>query len=451
MKNEAKKRGGFTSSLGFILAATGSAVGLGNLWKFPYIAGEGGGAIFVLIYLFFVLVLGVPIMLGEMAIGRKTKLNPIGAYHKLNKKFTFIGVIGVVCAFIILSYYSVIGGWVLKYITTYVTNTHVTDASAYFKNFIQSPVEPVIWHIVFMALTCIIVIGGVAKGIERASKIMLPLLFIFIIIIAIRSVTLPGAMEGVKYFVIPNFSHIDSISEISKVLLAAMGQVFFSLSLGMGAIITYGSYLNKEVNLQKSAFIIPTLDTLVAVLAGFAILPAVFAFGFKPTAGPGLLFETLPKVFESMPFGVIFGVLFFVLVFFAAITSSVSLLEVVTSYCIDNLKMKRATASIIIASIMTIIGIFAALSFGPLADVKFFGNTIFDLMSFVSDKLLMPLGGFFMCIFVGYIWGIDNASEEISNDGSIRFRWKKLFSIIMKYIAPAIILVIFITSFLPTK
>ncbi len=448
MKNEKQSRGKFSSSFGFIMAATGSAVGLGNLWKFPYLSGQNGGAVFVIVYIIFALAIGVPIMLAEMSIGRKTKLNPIGAYKSLNKRFTFIGVIGVICAFVILSYYSVIGGWVIKYIVTFFSGTHISDATGFFNNFIKSPVEPVIWHIIFMAITCFIVIGGVSKGIEKSSKIMLPALFILIIVVVIRSVTLSGGLEGIKYFIIPDFSKVNSFDELSKVLLSAMGQVFFSLSLGMGALITYGSYLKKDVNLQKSSYIITALDTLVAILAGFAIMPAVFAFGFEPSAGPGLLFVTLPKVFESMPLGIIFAIVFFILVFFAAVSSSVSLLEVVTSYCIDNLKWSRKFSSIFVSLIMTFIGVFAALSFGPLGNIKIFGITIFESLTFLSDKILMPIGGLFMCIFVGYVWGIDNASEEITSGGKIKFRWKKLFSISMKYIAPAIILIIFITSFL---
>lgn len=447
MKNSVEQRGKFSSSIGFVLAATGSAVGLGNLWKFPYVTGQNGGAIFVIFYIAFIVGLGIPIMLGEMAIGRATRLNPIGAYHKLDKRFTFVGIIGVICAFVILSYYSVIGGWVLKYVFTYLSGAHISDATQFYNNFISAPVEPILWHIAFMVVTCTIVIGGIAKGIERASKIMLPALFILIVIIAVRSITLEGGGAGIRYFLLPDFSHIDTASKLSNVLLAAMGQAFFSLSLGMGAIITYGSYLDKSVNLKRSAYIIPVLDSMVAILSGFAILPAVFAFGFKPSAGSGLLFETLPRVFESMPFGVVFGVLFFVLVFFAAVTSSVSLLEVVTSFCIDNLKMKRRTASILVAVIMTLIGIFASMSFGGLRDVRLFGLSIFDTLSFISDKILMPVGGFFMCIFVGHVWGVRNAAIEITNDGKLPFRWQKLFEIVMKYIAPAIILVIFITSF----
>lgn len=440
-------RGKFSSSFGFILAATGAAVGLGNLWKFPYVAGQNGGAIFVITYLFFIVTLGVPIMLGEMSLGRKTRLNPIGAYRTLDKRFTFVGVIGVLCAFVILSYYSVIGGWVLKYVFTYLTGNHITDATAFFNSFISSSVQPILWHIAFMTIACFIVMAGVTKGIERASKIMLPMLFVFIIVILIRSVTLDGAIEGIRYFIVPNLSTINSFSEFSSMLLAAMGQVFFSLSLGMGAVITYGSYLSKKNNLQKSALIIPLLDSCVAILCGFAILPAVFALGFEPSAGPGLLFETLPRVFEEMPFGIFFAIIFFVLVLFAAITSAVSLLEVVTSFCIDDLRMKRKKACVIVASIMASLGIFVAMSFGVLSDIEIFGMTMFGLLEFLSDKVLMPLGGLFLCIFVGHIWGIDNAAQEITNQGKLKFKLRRVFSIAMKYYAPVIIGIIFIASF----
>ena len=442
------QRGKFSSSFGFILAATGSAVGLGNLWKFPYVAGQSGGAVFLIIYIVFVFLLGVPIMLGEMAIGRKTKLNPIGAYKKLNKKYTFVGVIGVIGAFVILSYYSVIGGWVLKYITTYITGNQIQDSTAYYQNFISSSIEPILWHFGFMAATCFIVIKGISAGIEKFSKVLLPALFVLIIITVIRSVTLEGGMEGIKYFLVPDWSDINSFEKFANVVVAAMGQVFFSLSLGMGTMITYGSYLNRDSDLQKSAVIVPILDTIIAVLAGLAILPAVFAFGFEPSAGPGLLFETLPKVFAEMPFGIVFGAIFFILVFFAAITSSVSLLEVVTSFCIDNLHMKRKVAAILVSAIMAIIGVFAALSFGVLGDVKILGVTIFDFMVFMSDMVIMPIGGMLMCIFVGYVWGVDNIADEISNGGVIPFKWKMLFSVIMKYVAPVLIFIIFISSFL---
>lgn len=449
--NETAKRGKFTSSFGFIMAATGSAVGLGNLWKFPYVAGQNGGGIFLLVYLVFILVLGVPIFLGETAIGRSTKLNPIGAYRKLSPKFTFIGIIGVVCAFVILSYYSVVGGWVLKYGAVYFKGLFssappIENSTAFFNSFISRPLEPVLWQLLFMGVTCFIVLGGVSKGIEKMSKLLLPALFVLILIIVSRSVTLDGAAEGLSYLFVPDWSDVDSLPKMGNLLLAAMGQVFFSLSLGVGTMITYGSYLDRKANLQRSAVLVPVLDTAVAVLAGAAILPAVFAFGLEPSAGPGLLFETLPVVFGSMPAGQLFGLLFFILVFFAAITSSVSLLEVVTAFCIDNLHMKRRTAALLTGGLMALIGVFAALSYGVLSEARLFGVSIFDSMVFLSDKLLMPIGALLLSIFVGHIWGVEKASAEITNGGVIPFRYKRLFSLSVKYIAPACILSIFITS-----
>lgn len=446
MKETVEKRGKFSSQIGFILAATGSAVGLGNLWKFPYVAGENGGAVFVFFYLIFSIILGVPLFMAEMALGRKTKLNPIGAYKKINKRFTFVGVIGVVSAFVILSYYSVIGGWVIKYITTYITNTNITDAAAFYKSFTTSTVQPIVFHLIFMAISCLIVVKGVSKGIERASKIMLPALFVLIIVVVIRSLTLPGAIDGVKYFLVPDWSEVNSVSKLASVLLAALGQVFFSLCLGMGAMITYGSYLDKGTNIVKSAIIIPLLDTVVAILAGLAILPAVFAFSYTPSAGEGLLFETLPMVFNSMPFGNLFGLMFFLLVFFAAVTSAVSLLEVVTSFCIDSLRLSRLNATIIVGSLIAGFGTIAALSHSVLRDVEIFSMSIFGAMGFLSDKLLMPIGGLFCCIFVGYIWGIDNLSAEITNGGAVAFKSKQAVSIALKFAAPVLIGIVFISS-----
>lgn len=447
MKEKRVGRGSFGSAFGFVMAAAGSAVGLGNLWKFPYVAGRSGGAVFLIVYLIFVVLLGVPIMLGEMSLGRRTRLNPVGAYRSLDRRWTFVGVIGVLCGFIILSCYSVIGGWVLRYIAAYVAGGPRTgEAAAFFSGFVSSPVEPVLWHLLFLGVTCLVVMKGISGGIERVSKVLLPALFVIILIIAVRALTLPGSGEGVRYFLVPNWSDVDSLPKFGNVVFSAMGQVFFSLSLGMGTLITYGSYLPKKVNLQRSSLVIPALDTLMAILAGFAILPAVFAFGFQPSAGPGLLFETLPEVFASMPFGGAFGLLFFVLVFFAAITSSVSMLEVVTAFAIDNLHWKRRTASLSASLLMAVSGTVAALSYGPLGDMQIFGMTIFDALTYLSDKILMPVGGFCMCIFVGYVWGIDNATAEITENGALNFGWKKLFGVSLRYIAPALILVIFLVS-----
>ncbi|MEG0614447.1 MAG: sodium-dependent transporter [Oscillospiraceae bacterium] len=446
MEKTPKSRGHFTSSLGFILATAGSAIGLGNLWKFPYVAGSSGGGTFVIFYIIFTIILGLPLMMAEMSIGRKCQLNPIGAYQKLNKKWTFVGILGVFSSFLILSYYSVIGGWVIKYFVEMLVGSDFGgDTTAYFQNFISSPVEPIVYHLIFMVITAIIVIGGVSKGIEKVSKIMLPALLILVILVAIRSVTLPNASEGLKFFLMPTFDNIHSIKDLGNELVLAMGQVFFSLSIGTGIAITYGSYLKKNSDIVKNSSIVVTLDTIIAVLCGIAILPAVFSLGMKPSAGPGLLFQTLPAVFESIPFGRFVGILFFILVFFAAVTSSISMLEVVCAYLIDNFGISRKKAAITMSLIMAAIGTIASLSFGPLGDMKIFGMTFFDLLSFCSDKILMPLVGFLTCIFVGHIYGSDKLADEFNPEGGKpRIFLRKAFAISMKFVAPAFILVIFV-------
>lgn len=443
MDKNTSNRGQWASNIGFILAAAGSAVGLGNIWKFPYLAGANGGGAFVVIYLVMIVIIGFVIMLGEMAIGRNTHLSSVGAYKKLSEKWAFVGFIGVVVGFCILAFYSVIGGWVLNYIGKYlIGGISGAEAGNYFSGFIASTTQPIVWHLVFMVLCCVIVLKGIAGGIEKASKFMMPALFILLVIIAIRSVTLDGAMEGIKFFIKPDFSKV-TIGTV----MAALGQAFFSLSLGMGAIITYGSYLGKTENLEKNAIIIPAIDTAVALLAGFAVLPAVFAFGFEPGAGPSLMFITLPSVFDSMPFGQFFGILFFILILFAALTSAISLLEVVVAFVIDTFKIERKKATIIISTILFFIGIPCSLANGPvMKDVLIFGYNFFDFMSFLAENLLMPLGGLLMCIFIGYVWGVDNISDEISCNGKYRFRSKPFFVIMIKYIAPVLIFIIWLNA-----
>ncbi len=450
MSKKTHNRGQFSSSLGFILAATGSAIGLGNLWKFPYVAGNSGGGLFLIFYLVFVLILGVPLLITEISIGRKTHLNPIGAYRKLDKKWTTVGIFGVVCSFIVLSYYSVVGGWVIKYFFSYLFSGNFGDnPSTYFADFISSPVQPVAWHLIFMALTTIIVIGGISKGIEKVSKFMLPGLFVLIIVLCIRSVTLDGASQGLKFFLMPHPDQLSSFSGVINVMEQALGQVFFSLSIGTGIAITYGSYLQKDSNIPKNSVIIAGLDSLVAILAGVAILPAVFALGFKPTAGPGLIFEVIPAVFESMPLGRVFGTLFFLLVFFAAVTSAMAILEVVTSFIIDNFKLNRKISTIIVASIMAVIGIFASLSMGPMANFNIFGMNIFDFLGFLTDKILMPLTGILTCIFIGHRFKVRRLSEEICEGiPTGKFKWERVYEFVIKWIAPILIFIVFIFEFI---
>lgn len=443
--NDTPSRGQWNSKLGFVLAASGSAVGLGNIWRFPFMAGANGGGAFVLVYFIILIIIGFTLMLGELSIGRATQLSPVGAYRKLSAKYSWIGALGVLAGFLILSFYSVIGGWVIRYIVKALSGDfNVSDGSVLgdlFVKFITDPTQPLIYHGIFMVLTLLIVIGGVSKGIERYSKILMPTLFVMMLVLMVRSLTLDGAMEGVRFLLVPDFSKITP-----QVILAALGQVFFSLSLGMGAMITYGSYLKKDENLVSSSMEIPLIDTAIAFIAGLAILPAVFAFGFDPEGGPGLLFITLPAVFSQMPLGGFFGLLFFVLVLFAALTSSISLLEVVVSYVVDEWKWSRKVATVVLATIIFALGVPSSLGQGIWSDVRFFGRDILDNVDFLASNILLPLGGLMMCIFIGWVWGIDNAVKEITNNGKVSFPLASLWIVMIKFIAPLAILVVFVQA-----
>lgn len=453
-KTSTESRGQWSSNIGFVLAAAGSAIGLGNLWRFPYLAEQYGGAAFVFIYLIALLLIGYPIMLGELAIGRAAQLNAIGSYRKLGgKNWSLVGVMGIVAGFLILSFYSVIGGWVIYYIFEYlrglisdIVQSNLggisQDTKNHFVSFTSDTWQPILWHFIFMFLSVCIVLKGVSAGIEKYSKIMMPCLFILLIIILIRSVTLPNATAGIIYYLKPDFSKITG-----EAMIAAVGQVFFSLSLGMGCMITYGSYLSKKENLQTNALIIPSLDTLAAFLAGFAIIPAVFAFNPNATTigqGPGLMFITLPKVFQQMPFGNFFGLLFFILVFFAAVTSSISLLEVIGSYFIDQFHWKRSKAMLIMASLIFLLGIPCSLSFGPMQNAKLFGKTFFDCLADLSSNIMLPLGGLLMCFFIRHIWKIENAEKEISSEGQYPFKLLPLFKIMIYVISPICVVAVFL-------
>ncbi|MDO5096882.1 MAG: sodium-dependent transporter [Peptostreptococcaceae bacterium] len=440
---ENKERGQFKTSFGFIMAAAGSAVGLGNLWKFPYLCGQNGGGVFVVVYLLIVVVLGFTMMLGEMAIGRKTQLDPYSAYKSINKKWGFVGAMGILTAFMILSFYSVIGGWVIRYIVHSVMGTFAANTTEQFSNFSSAVGEPIFFHAIFMIATIAIVFGGISGGIEKASKMMMPALILLLVVTVARSVTLPGAAAGLEYYLKPDFSKFNY-----KVVVAAMGQVFFSLSLGMGAMITYGSYLDKNENLEKDALIVPALDTLIALLAGFAILPAVFAFGKQPDAGPSLLFITLPEVFQAMPLGRLFATVFFVLVLFAALTSSISLLEVVVSFFIDHRKWNRKMAVLTAGGLMFVVGIFASLSFGPMKDtlIPILNRNVFDSLDYLTANWMMPVGGFLMCIFIWKIWGIDNACAEIRIGDGASFRSEKLWRPLICVVTPIIVLIVLLSA-----
>ncbi len=441
-----EKRSSFTGKIGFVLAAAGSAVGLGNIWRFPYLAAKYGGGIFLLVYLILAVTFGFALMCGEIALGRKTGQSAIGAFKTLNKKYSFIGVLASVIPAIILPYYSVIGGWVSKYLFAFVSGG-AADAAAdgYFESFIAKPVEPIGWFLLFIGLTALIVLLGVEKGVEKVSKVMMPVLVVLTLFVAIYAMFMPGAMEGVKYYITPDFSRFSATT-----VLAAMGQLFYSMSLAMGIMITYGSYMKKDVNLEKSVRQIEIFDTGIAFLAGLMIIPAVFAFsGGDETAlgkGPGLMFITLPKVFESMKGGQFIGALFFLLVLFAALTSSISLMETVVSIVRDKLGWGRKTTCFAVLAFSIILGLPSSLGFGVWSGISLNGMSILDMFDFFSNSILMPIVALLTCIFIGYVIKPKALIEEIETGA--HFKAKTLFTVVIKYIAPICIVLILISSVL---
>lgn len=436
-------RDSFGSKFGAIAALAGSAVGLGNIWKFPYEAGNNGGGAFLIVYIFFTIAIGLPVMLSEFVIGRKSQQNAFGTFHVLapGSKWYYFGLLSIIAAAFILSFYGTVSGWTLEYVWLAVTNAFkgqsAEDITNTFNNFISHPYKAVLWQIGFMFLSGTIVLAGVKKGIERYTKMMMPVLLVLVIALGIRACTLDGASEGLKFLFYPKFSELTS-----QGILSALGQAFFSLSIGMGVLLTYASYIRKSENLTNISLQVITTDTLVAILAGVAILPAVFAFGINPQSGPGLVFLTLPKVFQSMALGEIWAVLFFILLTFAALTSAISLLEVVVAYLVEEKKITRLKATIITTVSISALGVLCTLSFGPLSDIKLFGLSIFDTFDYISSNILLPLGGILLCIFAG--WRLDKAIlyNELSNEGTIKIHLFKTYIFILKYIAPICILLI---------
>lgn len=441
-----EKRSQFTGKIGFVLAAAGSAVGLGNIWRFPYLAAKYGGGIFLLVYIILAVTFGFALMCAEIAIGRKTGQSAIGAFKALDKRFSFIGVLASVVPMIILPYYSVIGGWVTKYFADFTFGKMTLAAQdGYFETFIAKPFEPIVWFSVFIGLTALIVLFGVEKGIEKVSKIMMPVLVVLTLIVAIYAMFMPGAMEGVIYYLKPDFSKFSATT-----VLAAMGQLFYSMSLAMGIMITYGSYMKKDVNLESSVRNIEIFDTGIAFLAGLMIIPAVFAFSGGDEAalgkGPGLMFVTLPKVFDSMPGGSIIGAVFFLLVFFAALTSSISLMETVVSIITDKTKLNRKVTCLLVFLGCVILGACSSLGFGVWSNISLFNMSILDMCDFLSNSVLMPIVALLTCIFVGFIIKPKALTEEIEITG--KFKAEKMFNVIIKYIAPVCIILILISSVL---
>jgi len=441
-----EKRSSFTGKIGFILAAAGSAVGLGNIWRFPYLAAKYGGGIFLLVYIILAVTFGFTLMVCEIAIGRKTGLSAIGAFSKLNKKYAFIGFLGAVIPALILPYYSVIGGWVLKYFAAFVSGNGVAAAQdGYFNSFISGVNEPLLWFVIYIALTMVVVLCGVEKGIEQVSKIMMPILVILSAFVAIYSLFAPGALEGLVYYIKPDFSKFSIMT-----VVAAIGQLFYSMSIAMGILITYGSYMKKDVNVETSVHSIELFDTGIAFLAGLMIVPSVFAFsGGDPnalSAGPSLMFITLPKVFENMVGGQIIGTLFFLLVIFAALTSSISLAETVVSMIQDKLKIDRKITCLIVLVGALLLGLPSALGYGAWGGVKILGMQFLDFFDFITNSLLMPIVALCTCIFIGYILKPKTIIDEIEETAP--FKSKGLFVIVTKYVAPVFLLAILISSVL---
>lgn len=444
-KIDLTNRGSFGSKFGIIAAAAGSAIGLGNIWRFPYVAGENGGAAFLLIYILFILAIGIPVMLSEFIIGRNTQRNPFGAFRMLTPKrpWFIVGIMGILAAFFILGFYGAVGGWTMEYLYKSVTNQFAgksaDEIGGLLDSFFGSSFRPVFWQLMFMGITVLIVMAGVEKGIEKYTKILMPLLLVILILIVVRSVTLPNAGEGLNFLFKPDFSKINA-----EVIFSAMGQAFFSLSIGMGTLITYGSYINKKDNLGNSAVIVSFSDTFIAILAGVAIFPAVFAFNIEPQDGPGLVFKALPNIFQQMAGGYFFSILFFLLLTVAALTSSISVLEVVVAFIVEQLNIRRKPASVIGGLLTSALGVLCALSFGRLSSFTVFNLTVFDLLEFIATKILLPLGGFFIVIFLGWVFGRQRTYQEISNNGSLKAIYIKVYMVLVRYLAPIAILIVFL-------
>lgn len=448
-KNE---RVSFGSKIGAVLAAAGSAVGLGNIWRFPYETGNHGGAAFILIYLACVLMLGMPIMMAEFTVGRHSKASTGKAYSVLapGTHWKWLGYLGVLAGFLILGYYSVVAGWTLEYIVgagvNGFANKQPDNFIVAFQSFSQDPVRPLVWLVVFLLLTHFVIVKGVKDGIEKSSKILMPILFILIIILAVCSLSLPNAEKGLEFLLKPDFSKVNG-----DVFLGAMGQAFFSLSLGMGCLSTYASYFGKETKLGNTALSVGVIDTFVAILAGVIIFPAAFSVGIQPDAGPSLIFITLPNVFQQAFGGVpllayVFSVMFYVLLALAALTSTISLHEVVTAFLHEEFHLSRGRAAKMVTVGCILIGVLSSLSLGIMQEYTMFGKGIFDLLDFVTAKIMLPLSGMLVCLFAGWYLERSVSYEEFTNGGTLKGGFFTIYMFILKFIAPIAIALIFINE-----
>ena len=437
-----EKRSSFSGNIGFILAAAGSAVGLGNLWRFPYLAAQYGGGIFLFVYLVLVFTFGFSLLILEIAIGRKTKLSSISAYEKLNSKFGWMGYLSMMIPVLILPYYSVIGGWVIKYMTVFLSGQGKAAAEGgYFGGFIGQTASPLFTFFIYVSLTTIIVALGVEKGIERVSKFMMPILILITIGIAVFVATVPGAGEGIKYYLLPDFSKFSF-----KTLCAAMGQLFYSLSIAMGIMVAYGSYVKDSINLNESVTNIQIFDTLVAFLSGMMIVPAVYVFSGEEglaTGGVGLMFKTLPVVFDAMPMGNVVGAAFFVLVFLAALTSSISLMEAIVSMFMDKFKMTRMKAVVIVYICTLLLGIPSALGFGIWSHITVLGMDFLTFFDYISNSVMMPILAIGTCVLAGWFINLKDVEDEITKNGE-EFKRRGIFRVMIKYIAPLFLFIILV-------
>ena len=445
-------RANFGSKLGVILASAGSAVGLGNIWRFPFETGNNGGAAFILIYLVCVLLLGIPIMIAEFSIGRHSRANTAGAYQRLapGTQWRWVGRMGVLTGFLILSSYSVVAGWTLEYIGEAAGNGFADKTAEEFidsfNSFVGHPFRPILWLVLFLLATHYVIVKGVEKGIEKSAKIMMPVLFLLLLVLTACSISLPGAGAGIEFLLKPDFSKVDS-----TVLLNATGQAFFSLSLGMGCLCTYASYFRDDTNLPRTAFNVAAIDTLVAILAGFIIFPAAFSVGIQPDAGPSLLFITLPNVFQqafgSLPWlAVLLSLLFYVLLALASLTSTISMHEVVTAYLHEEFNLPRSKAARLVTSGCILLGIFCSLSLGVGKEYTLFGLTLFDIFDFLTAKIMLPLGGLFIALFTGWYLDKQLFRSEVTNNGTLKFAFYKTLVFVLRYIAPIGIAAIFINE-----
>ena len=444
-------RDGFGSRFGALVAMAGSAVGLGNLWRFPYLVGENGGAAFIIIYVALCFLICLPIFISEFVIGRRSQKNAFAAYRDLSggSAWKWVGLMTVIVPLVVASYYSVIGGWSIQYLFKSLTFSFTGDTqdaiNTMFTDFVSSPWPPLVCHTLFLLVTAIVVMSGIKGGLEKFSKIMMPLLFFIVIGIAVYSLTLPGADAGVRYLFHPDFSKIDG-----KACAAALGQAFFSLSLGFGTILTYGSYVSKKENIMFQSTATAVSDLMFALIAGTAIMPAVFAFGLNPQSGPGLVFETLPYVFSQMPAGGFIAILFFVALIVAAVTSSISMFEVAAAYLIEEKNMSRVAACSLIFVICWVFGAFCSLSFGPMSDILIFGRTIFDFFDNLSSNILMTLGSLMTVLFVGWRLKKTDIYDEFTNGGTLSAN-VRIFGVLwflIRYIAPLAIIFIFLFGLL---